>query len=169
MSAAPARIAADDFWAIARQMRAPLPDPVRAADDEWQGFCRAVWSAFPAWGYDRAFLAELAAQQLPRILAQMGVSRLIGRIDPQARHIVGKGAPLATLPLCPDGRWMLLRLEQPAPALLALDGWSHAWRCPVLSGRGNDLIDLGAWRWATTPAKAAFRIARLCGRRRPVP
>lgn len=163
------RIAADDFLALAAHARLPAINPARAADDEWTAHCRAVWAKGPPWGFDRGFVAELAAEHLPRVLAQMGVARMIGRLSPDTRRIVGRGAPLAAMPLDPAGRWMLLRLAEPQPELLALDSWSHAWRCPALDTIGHDLVDLGAWRWGVSAAKAAFRIARLCGAARPVP
>jgi hypothetical protein len=157
------------FERVTQQQRVPMPNPCRADDEEWWRFCRTVWGKFPVWGYDRAFVAELAVDFLPRVLAQMGIGRFIGCISPDARAIVSRGAPLSALPLDPDGRWMMMRLQPDSPDKLLLDSWSHAWRCPSLSRRGDDLIDLGAWLWNLSEAKAAFRIARLCGRKRPLP
>jgi hypothetical protein len=162
-------VAADDFFAVADRHRIPVPNAFRAEDADWTGFCRSVWLRFPAYGFDRDFVAELAADCLPRVLGQMGFAKLCGRIAGDAKAIVGRGAPFAALPLGGDGRWMLFRLTPPAPELIAFDERGHAWRCPSLGAQGNDLIDLGAWRWGIGEAKAAFRIARLCGRKRPVP
>lgn len=123
----------------------------------------------PLWAFDPHFVAELATEHLPRVLGQMGLGPLLGRIHPAAKRIVGRGAPFCALPLDRSGRWMLLRLEPDSPDLLALDEWSHAWRCPSLDQLGDDLIDLGAWRWDVSRAKAAFRIARACGRQSATP
>ena len=169
MSAEAARAMAHDFFAIARQHRLRAPDVFRATEDEWAAYCRPVWSRFPAWGFDRDFVAELARDHLPRILGQMGIGQMLGRISPDARRIVGRGASFAALPRDPDGRWIMFRLEPDSLDILALDEGHHAWRCPSLDQLGNDLIDLGAWRWGISAGKAAFRIARLCGRTRPVP
>jgi hypothetical protein len=160
------RVAAD---ASHGQAAAPPRRRALSTSEEWAAYCRAEWARLPAWGFDRAFVAELAADHLPRVLAAMGVARLIGRISNDARQLVGRGAPLSAMPLAPDGRWFLMRLRPPDEVLIALDPWSHRWRCPALDGIGDDLIDLGVWRWRMTPAKTAFRIARLCGRQRPVP
>lgn len=145
------------------------PPVVTGKPEDWDAHLRAAWSKLPAWGFDRGYVAELAADHLPRVLAQMGLGQLLGRVSPDAAAIVGKGAPWAALPMDPGGRWMLFRLEPDSATLITLDSWAHAWRCPELDQFGADLIDLGAWRWATSPAKAAFRIARICGRARPVP
>jgi hypothetical protein len=145
------------------------PPVLLATPDEWAAHCRRAWAALPAWGFDRGFVAELAADHLPRVLGQMGLGQFVGRISPHARAIVGRGAPPAALPLDPDGRWMLLRLEPDSADWLMLDSWSHRWRCPSFDQLGADLVDLGAWRWSVNPAKAAFRIARICGQERPRP
>jgi hypothetical protein len=158
-----------DFAGIARQHRIWPPSLVTADADAWAAHCRAVWARFPAWAFDRDFVAELAREHLPRVLGQMNMGQFLGRISPDARRIVGRGAPFAALPRDPDGQWMMFRIEPDSTDIMALDECSHAWRCPSLDQLGNDLIDLGAWRWGISAGKAAFRIARLCGRTRPVP
>lgn len=143
--------------------------PLAAQGDDWLHRYRQACAALPPWGFDRAFVAELAAEHLPRVLAHIGLGKLLGRISPDAKRIVGRNAPFCALPLDPGGRWMLFRIEPGSTDLLALDSWSHAWRCPSLDQLGADLVDLGAWRWGISDAKAAFRIARICGHPRPAP
>lgn len=150
-------------------MRAP--SPIRCSAAEWDAHCRKVWAKFPAWAFDEGYVAALARDHLPNVLAQMGIGPLLGRIsDPAHCHAVaGRGAPLMALPTDPDGRWLLLRVEPGSAHLLILDEAGHAWRCPSLARRGASVIELGAWRWGVSEAKAAHRIARICGQRRPVP
>lgn len=143
------RLAADDFAGIAAQQGLRAPPVVTGDGDAWDAHCRKVWRAFPAYGFDRCYVAELAAEVLPRVLAQMGVGRSFGMF---------RGGPWRIFSLAPDD-----------PAFLAVNEWHHNWRCPSLAQRGPDLVSLGAWRWGISEGKAAFRIARICGRARPVP
>lgn len=137
--------------------------------EEWDRYHRDVWRAAPPYAFCPHFIHALAEDHLPRVLGQMGIGQMLGRISPDAHRIVGRGAPFCALPRDPDGRWMMFRLTPDSADILALDDWTHAWRCPSLDQLGSDLIDLGAWRWGISAGKAAFRIARLCGRARPVP
>jgi hypothetical protein len=141
--------------------RGRAPNPFRGSDDEWRAWMRDV----PPWGFDRHFVAELAADHLHRVRGEMSLSEEIGRLARAPSEVI----PLSAMWLAPFGRWMLLRLDEEPRDLIALDTWAHAWSCPALDRAGRDLIDLGAWRWGVSHSKAAFRIARLCGRRRPVP
>lgn len=49
--------------------------------------------------------------------------------------------------------------------IICLDEWcgDGAWRSADGHNRGDTLIELGMWRWATTYGKAASRIARAIG------
>lgn len=162
------------FERVARDapFRAP---PLLCTQAEWSVYCRKVWARFPAWGFDAAYLTEVARPFLPRIMAEMGFGRFCGFLADASGHgfysraIAGDAAPTVALPLFADGRWRMFRLEPNSPDFFALDDWSHAWFCRSLARRGESLLDLGAWRWGVSEAKAAHRIARLCGIRRPVP
>lgn len=149
-------------------MSGPTAPSPFATEADWTRFFQQRARALPAWHFDRELVAELAAQHLPRVLAQIGLGPLLGRVSPHARLIVGRGAPFGVLPLEGDGPWMMFRVAPDARELLVLHEESHAWRCPQLSQFGEDLVDLGAWRWGVSPSKAAFRISRMCGRARPV-
>lgn len=158
------------FERIAAEQRIRQPKPFAAWAD-WEAYCRRVWAKFPGWAWDSAYLTEAAREFLPRIMAEMGMGRMCGYLAPASisHAIAGRGAPLATLPLYSDGRWMMFRLAPASDTYLAFDEHSHAWRCPQLARAGADLVELGAWKWETTEARAARRIARLCGLERPAP
>lgn len=174
-------------------LREPYPRLHDATPEAMGRWYRAFWSAFPDWGFDAVYVGEVARDFLPRVLADMGVGPMIGRVhhDPMVALIAGATLPqlLATRPVV-DWRDVLAALPPqmvplggdpehapglvfdlhaaPSPALFLCEA-SHEWRCPALARSGACLVDLGAWRWNISAAKAAHRIARLCGLRRPVP
>lgn len=180
----------DLFVRTARQHRLEAPG-ILASAEAWEAYCRLVWARFPAWGYDATFIGEAAKPFLPRVLAQMGLGRLIGWIsdDPvdaiihgirlpdraedwSWRWLVDHARGLALIPLRdgPDASGMLFRLTpDPDAALLVLCRDRHDWRCPTLARQGEDLVELGAWRWDVGKAKSAYRIARLAGLQRAAP
>jgi hypothetical protein len=72
-------------------------------------------------------------------------------------------------PDCPaPGLCFRLTREADAPLIFLCEA-SHRWWCPALARKGACLVDLGAWRWEITPAKAARRIGRILGLGRLVP
>ena len=177
--------------------RAGLKPPTSLFDhDGWDRYVRQVWNAYPAWGYCSTFVGESARHLLPRVLAQIGVGRMIGRVSEAPFEAAVAGIPIPDaedvllwgwqwivrhaprphlVPLAGAGEFglgMVFRL-QPASAgespMLFLDEASHQWCCPALAREGASLVNLAAWRWGISDAKAAHRIARICGLQRPVP
>jgi hypothetical protein len=167
------------------------PPGFLATAEETMAHCRRVWAAFPAWGYDEFYVAEVARPLLPRILAQMNLGQAVGRVSDDTADCVIMGIEIPDADRARDWswRWVLdhaprlglvplrggseyatgLMFKLPEGDLLVFDQIAHDWRCPSLARVGDDLIALGEWRWSTTRAKAAWRIARLCGLQRPVP
>ncbi|MCL2427893.1 MAG: hypothetical protein FWD12_01510 [Alphaproteobacteria bacterium] len=163
---------ADRFFAPARQAaRIKEPPAVRCSSDEWLDYCRAVWRRYPRWGYVPDYVEEAARDFLPRVLADIGIGPMIGRREMRDDTQTLLAVTDAVLAADPGrvGEWLAFRIEPGAGDILLFDEASHVWHCPALSRRGDGLIELGAWRWGLSTAKAAWRIARLCGLRSPMP
>jgi len=162
------------FQRVAHEHNIRAPSPFCPAD-EWHAYCRKVWSHYPRWGWDIAFLTEHVALQLPRVLAALRVGKLHGFIASYARAVAGRHVDgrLHLLPLEPEGRWLIADLEPRVPAwprhLLALDTMGFPWRVPSLARQGEDIVSLAAWRWEVNEAKAAYRLARALGLQGAVP
>lgn len=161
---------------------------------QWDRFQRQVFAAYPPWGWCPHYVGALAAAHLPRICGAIGLGPLLGAVseDPADAWVhgialpepeealawswrwvvdhaprLGTGNPL--LPLARDGWGLVFRLAPDAPQWLILDRIDHQWCCPALDREGVSLIELAAWRLGISNARAASRIARLCGVARPVP
>jgi hypothetical protein len=159
-------------------------------------YCYRVWGAYPAWGYCTVFLGEHCRPVLPRVLAEIGLGAMLGFVSddiedafafgitlPPPAHARAWGWPWVVkhaprphlvpltrrMPGCPDpGLCFRLTREADAPLIFLGEG-SHRWWCPALARKGACLVDLAAWRWDVTPAKAARRIGRILGLGRLVP
>lgn len=188
------------FDRVAREHRLPRPavqlpaEPAQRAEmDRW---LYRVWAAYPVWGYCSDFIGQHARPMLPRVVAEIGLGRLLGFVSDDPADAMAYGIPLPApedamawgwpwvvahaaaphlVPLVrvrPDAAapGLCFRLT-PAPGapLLFVCEASHRWWCPALARKGAGLLDLAAWRWDVTPAKAARRLARLLGLGRAVP
>lgn len=160
------------FCDVAQRHRIkPPPSIVFCSEADWLAYCRSVWRHYPPWAYDSDYVEEAARDFLPRVLADMGVGTLIGGAEMAADTPILLAVTDAVLAADPERihAWLAFRIEPAATDVLLLEDASHAWRCPALAARGEGLIELGAWRWRMSPARAAWRIARLSGLPRPVP
>jgi hypothetical protein len=197
------RLPGDDIFArVARDKNIRPPQHIIPTDDReraaWDAYEAAVWRAAPPWAWCPHYVAELAREHLPRVLASIGVGQMLGRVSDDPSYAVAYGIPL---PAPEDARlwnwrWIvqhaplnrhlepltrgadssagmvfLLRPASPAQPQprLYIDEITHEWWVPTLDREGASLIELASWLGGITPAKAAHRIARLCGRQRPYP
>ena len=117
----------------------------------------------PPWAYDRDFIAVLADDFLPRICAEIGVRRALGVIPPPAWWPHRNDSRFA-----PQRETEILILQRDRRCIF-LDRATHEWVDPTHARAGHDLIELAAWSWRISEAKAAWRLARLCGRAVPRP
>ena len=187
------------FERVAREDRLPPPPGLVLTPEAHMTWCRKVWAAFPAWGYDETYVEEAARPHLPRVLAQIGLGKLVARVGSDTdvlldlqgvlglaeRHVFERGdhiwpdwrAVFRELPALLNaaaGKYhpspiMRFRLAPEDRTPLLFNDISHEWWCPRLNRQGDGLIQLGAWRWDISETKAAWRIAKLCGLERPVP
>ena len=112
----------------------------------------------PAWAYHRDWLNAYALDRLPAVCAAVGTGQALCR----ATHPVW-------WPEDEPGHVLLLRATPEAHHGLMIDQASGFWMEPKLGLQGRDLISLIEKRLALSPAKAAWRLARVCGLRRPMP
>lgn len=185
---------ADLFARVARE-RGLRPPSGLFDHVAWNRYARQVYAAYPPWGWCPHYVAELARGHLPRICGAIGLGPLLGCVseDPADAHAFGIAVPEAEeallwswrwlvahaprigagdplLPLAGEGEGLAFRLAPGGDApLLILDRISGEWVCPALDREGVSLIELMAWRLEISHARAASRIARLCGVARPVP
>jgi len=146
------------------------PSPF-APDDDWRRFYEARRRTLPAWAYDRDYVTSHALEQLPRVTAQLGIGLAVAMI-PRPRWWPFAAAPEHVRQLhgtSTPGSVAVLRVEPESYDLLFIDRATGEWDCPNLARRGDDLVSLAAWRLGVSDAKAAWRLARICGLRRPVP
>lgn len=148
----------------------PTPSPF-APDDAWRRYHDARRRLLPAWAYDRDYVTGHALEQLPRVCAQLGTGEPVGVIPrptwwfrPNLPESVRKLHGLTT-----EGRVALFRHAPGSYDLLFIDLAVGDWDCPNLKRRGPDLVDLTAWLLRLNDAKAAWRLARICGLQRPMP
>lgn len=174
----------------------PLVPTEPAQIAEWHRWLYRVWAAYPVWGYCSYFIGDHARPVLPRVLAEIGLGQLQGFVsdDPADAYAYGIPLPDAEDALAWGWAWvvahapaphlvpltrirpqhggpgMCFRLTRdPGAPLLFLCEATHQWWCPALARKGACLVDLAAWRWDVTPAKAARQMARLLGLGRAVP
>lgn len=144
---------------------APTIDQPRmlAPEPEWRGWLARIAREAPPWAYDPEHVTSFALELLPRVCAE-----------------IGTGEAVTTLPRPAWWRWpchdntaerpiMALAAKPGSYALLFIDRATGAWDCPPAARFGEELVSLAAWRWRTTPAKAAWRLAKICGLKRPLP
>ncbi len=112
----------------------------------------------PAWAYHRDWLNAYALDRLPAVCAAVGTGQAVCQSD----HPVW-------WPASEPGHVLLLRATPAAVHGLMIDRASGFWMEPKLDLRGPDLVSLVEKRLGLSPAKAAWRLARICGLRRPMP
>lgn len=149
----------------------PLTDPARAMTELRAWTARCAREA-PAWAYDPEYVSARALDILPRVCAEIGTGEAICALprpawwstplDTAARARHGSAA------FDDDMHFMVFRAKPGSYAVLVIHRATGEWECPAATRRGDNLVDLAAWRWRLTPAKAAWRLSKLCGLRRPL-
>lgn len=181
------------FARVARESRIPAPAIAAPAQDA-AAWARRVWGAFPAWGFDAAYLDEAGRSMLPRALAVIGIGPARSKVGARFT-VMAELEPLVLGPrLLKFGlpSWPLWRDMLAAWPVLATDAFAGAeiirfdlsptdetplllhpvsleWACPALVRQGDGLVALAAWRWEISETKAAWRLARRLGLERPYP
>jgi hypothetical protein len=112
----------------------------------------------PAWAYHRDWLNAYALDRLPAVCASLSTGPALAYdLHPE------------WWPALEPGRVLVLRATPTADHVLCIDMASGFWSEPSLSLQGPDLISLVEKRMGLTTAKAAWRLARAVGLRRPMP
>jgi hypothetical protein len=112
----------------------------------------------PAWAYHRDWLNAYALDRLPAVCAAVGTGSAVCQSDHPDWW-----------PEDEPGRVLMLRATPSAFHPLMIDRASGFWMEPKLALQGPDLISLIEKRLGLSPAKAAWRLARVCGLKRPMP
>lgn len=155
----------------------PHPSPF-APDDDWRLWREARRKHLPPWSYDRDWLTCVALESLPRVCAQLGTGPAVAFIDRPAWWrwgACGDGTVTAAqrilhgLGPAPAAVVVAVPLVPGSASLLLIDRSTAEWDCPDAGRFGRDLVELAAWRWNLPAAKAAWRLARVCGLQRPAP
>jgi hypothetical protein len=150
----------------------PKPSPF-APDAEWTAWHRARRKAVPPWYVDRGYVNGYALEYLPRVTAALDLGEAVAAL-PRPRwwfsltlpdHLAG----LHGTRLEGARPTLALRLTADSDDLLFIDRATGEWDVPNLCRGGEDLVELVAWRLDLSPTKAGWRIAKICGLRRPLP
>ncbi|CAB4126857.1 hypothetical protein UFOVP78_23 [uncultured Caudovirales phage] len=148
-----------------------LADPGRAMTElrAWGARCGRE---APAWAYDPEYVSGRALDILPRVCAEIGTGEAICTLprpawwstpmpaEDRARHGAAR--------FDAEPHFIVFRAKPGSYAVLVIHRSTGEWECPAATRRGENLVELAAWRWRTTPAKAAWRLGKLCGLRRPL-
>jgi hypothetical protein len=158
---------------MARQYGVPPPPSPFAPDAEWAAWHRARRKAVPPWFADRAYVTGYALEYLPRVTAALGFGQAMAAL-PRPRWWFSLSLPDAVVAFhgtrSEDCRPVLaVRLTEDSDDLLFIDRATGEWDVPNLCCGGEDMVALAAWRWDLSPTKAAWRLAKTCGLRRPMP
>lgn len=124
----------------------------------WKAECANASRSLPAWAYHRDWLNGYALEFLPAVCAAIETGQALQRITQPSWW-----------PSMEPGRVLALRATPAAYHCLFVDEASGFWMEPVLSMQGVDLVALVEKRLGLSPAKAAWRLARICGLRKPMP
>lgn len=131
------------------------PDEAQKA---YRAECSNATRMLPAWAYHRDWLNAYALDRLPAVCATVGTGQALAHdLHP------------SWWPETEPGHVLVLRASPDALHVLCIDMASGFWMEPRLSLQGPDLIALAEKRLNLSPAKAAWRLARACGLRRPMP
>lgn len=145
-----------------RSVMAKTPEEWRR---EHERQVRTARLAAPGWGFDRLYVNVLAADVvLPRLCAELGLGPAIAKTArpdwwPFPSPIPGPDGVILALRAAHFGRW--------ATCLIDLATWEWAINGPPVARTGRDLIELAAFIWGGSEAKAAHRITRMAGRTAP--
>ncbi|MFH5927132.1 hypothetical protein [Roseomonas xinghualingensis] len=110
------------------------------------------------YAFHRDWLNFVALDHLPALCAAVGTGPAITTLD----------KPL-WWPREEPGRVLVLQATPDARHCLFIDRASGFWAVPVLSLRGLDLLDLVSARLRLSTTKAAWRLAKICKLRSPMP
>jgi len=151
-----------------RDYRKPLflTDPEKARDFQAREDSNAR-KHLPKWAYNRSWLNFYALDLLPSLIHEMGVGPAICVMHPPDHPKWWPAhEPGHVIMIKAKDRW---EGRQRVVTSLCIDLASGYWcNCPRTM-QGPDLISLYEKRFNISPAKAAWRIARTCGLKRPLP
>ena len=126
---------------------------------DWEAECRNARLHLPPWAYHRDWLNGYALLHLPAVCRHLGTGPAIARAHrPSFWPVEEPGRVL-----------VLLATPQTKAFPLYIDEHSGYWEEPGRQLKGLDLIELAERRLGLSAAKAAWRLARICGRRSPMP
>lgn len=140
------------------QPRLNLNATPEEAAKAWRDQCRNAAKHLPPWAYHRDWLNGYALSMLPAVCAALGTGEAIAFLPRPAFW-----------PECEPGRVIAVRATPQAWHLLLIDRASGFWMEPTMAMQGPDLISLTEKRSSLSTAKAAWKLARICGLKRPMP
>lgn len=149
----------------------PRPPSIFGSDDDWARYRRMRRDRLPAWHADRDYVTSVALEQLPRVCGQLGTGEAVAFLS-RPRWWYQHGLTASELARhgfggSPEGVVIALRNEPGSYDLIFIDRATGEWSVPNLAQSGFDLVSLAAWKWTLSDTKAAWRLARICGLRRP--
>lgn len=132
---------------------------------EYERATRAERQAAPPWAFDRTYVNVLAQDVvLPRLCRELGLGpALVSTTRPDWWPFPGAKPG-------PDGVCLVLRAQhfgRWATFWLDQSTWEWAINGPPIIRTGRDLVELAAFIWGGSEAKAAHRITRMAGRSEP--
>lgn len=149
--------------------RRPLLPSLAQTPEEWhrdhERHVRAQRQAAPAWAFDRLYVNVLAQDVvLPRLCRELGIGPAIATARrpewwPHQAPLPGPEGVILLLRAQHFGRWATCWLDQST--------WAWSLNGPPIIRSGRDLIELAAFIWGGSEARAAWRIARMAGRSAP--
>lgn len=155
--------------AFSSSQRQQAPHSLSQTPEDWQREherqVRTARLAAPAWGFDRLFVNVLAQDVvLAPLCRELGLGPAIAKTTRPAWW------PFPSPHPGPDGVILVLRAAhfgRFATCLIDLSTWEWVINGPPFVRTGRDLVELAAFIWGGSEAKAALRITRMAGRRAP--
>jgi hypothetical protein len=136
--------------------RAALAARNAAAQARWFADYRRRLAGAPSWWFDREYVTAVALEMLPAVAADLGFTLACATWGP---------GDLRWWPPAEPGR--VIMLADAERRAVFIDRASGYWIVGAFERRGADLVGLAAFRWQIDDARAAWRLARICGLRRP--
>jgi hypothetical protein len=151
--------------------RRPLPLNLAQTPEDFhlahERHIRAQRATAPAWAFDRPYVNILAQDLvLPRLCAELGLGPAVTTCERPAWWPFPAPRP------GPAGVILVLRARHyglHATCLIDQSTWEWALNGPPVIRSGRDLVELAAFIWGGSEAKAAWRIVRMAGRSIPWP
>jgi hypothetical protein len=141
------------------EWRAVWADLVKAQEEHEMAEYDRFLAEAPSWWADLEFVNNLALGFLDAVVAKLGYDLVCGAWEP---------GQVRWWPWHEPG-WVLAVAERGTnEPMVYIDRASGWWVVGQWERQGPSLVKLVEWRWGLSQTKAAWRLAKLCGRRRPV-